>query len=248
MLFRSLKSWDPHVQDWKAGDPTWKDGKGKGLIGALNYLAGKGVNAFSFLTYNAGGDGDNVWPFITRDDKLHYDCSKLDQWGVVFDVKSEPYTLHDIRKLCLWGTLMAGGAGVEYYFGYALPENDLVCQDFRSRDKSWDYCRIALDFFHDEKIPFAEMTNADAIIGNPKNDNSKFCLAKPGELYLVYLPDGGETSIDLAGATGKFSIQWFNPPEGGKAMAKGAATLDGGGKETLIAPSADDWLAVIAKF
>ena len=55
-----LKSWDPHVQDWKAGDPTWKDGKGKGLIGALNYLAGKGVNAFSFLTYNAGGDGDNV--------------------------------------------------------------------------------------------------------------------------------------------------------------------------------------------
>ena len=25
------------------------------------------VNAFSFLTYNAGGDGDNVWPFVERD-------------------------------------------------------------------------------------------------------------------------------------------------------------------------------------
>ena len=37
------------------------------------------------MTYNAGGDGDNVWPFIQRDDKLHYDCSKLDQWGIVFD-------------------------------------------------------------------------------------------------------------------------------------------------------------------
>ena len=26
-----------------------------------------------------------MWPFIQRDDKLHYDCSKLDQWGIVFD-------------------------------------------------------------------------------------------------------------------------------------------------------------------
>ena len=42
---------------------------------------------------------------------------------------------------------MAGGAGVEYYFGYWLPENDLVAENFRSRDKSWDYGRIALDFF-----------------------------------------------------------------------------------------------------
>ncbi len=80
-----LKTWQPHVQDWRPDDPTWKDGKGKGMIGALNYLAGKGCNAFSFLTYNAGGDGDNVWPFIERNAKLRYDCSKLDQWGIVFD-------------------------------------------------------------------------------------------------------------------------------------------------------------------
>jgi len=33
----------------RPGDPTWKDGKARGLIGALNYLAAKGVNAFSFL-------------------------------------------------------------------------------------------------------------------------------------------------------------------------------------------------------
>ncbi len=80
-----LKTYEPHLNDWQDGDPTWKDGKGKGLIGAVNYLSGKGCNAFSFLTYNAGGDGDNVWPFIHRDDKLHYDCSKLDQWSIIFD-------------------------------------------------------------------------------------------------------------------------------------------------------------------
>ena len=81
----SLKNWHPHIIDWKPDDPTWNNEKGKGLIGALNYLASKGCNAFSFLTYNAGGDGDDVWPFVSRNDKLHYDCSKLDQWQIVFD-------------------------------------------------------------------------------------------------------------------------------------------------------------------
>ena len=80
-----LHTYAPHVADWTSGDPIWKDGKGKGLIGAIDYLSSKGVNSMSFLTYNAGGDGDNVWPFVRRDDKLHYDVSKLDQWQIVFD-------------------------------------------------------------------------------------------------------------------------------------------------------------------
>lgn len=413
-----LKTWQPHARDWREGDPTWQNGKGKGLIGALNYLSGKGCNAFSFLTYNAGGDGDDVWPFVERDDKLHYDCSKLDQWGVVFDhatarglylhfkmqenenddskgpgaaqsldggdlgpqrklycreliarfghalalnwnlgeentqsaaqqramaqyihatdpyrhlivvhtypnwqdkvypellgdksalsgaslqngwsqahqrtlkwvAKSEragkpwvvaddeqnpaqlgvppdpgyegfdgkavgsdgkSFTLHDIRKLCLWGTLMAGGAGVEYYFGYKLPQNDLVCQDWRSRDQSWDYCRIALEFFPANRIPFWEMTNADALVGNPDNKNTRFCLAKPGEIYLVYLPEGGTTDLDLASIEGAFAVKWFNPRTGG-ALADGPVkTVPGGAKRSVGQPPSDpheDWLAVI---
>jgi hypothetical protein len=50
------------------------------LIGAIDYLSSKGADSISFLTYNAGADGDNVWPFVARDDKFHYDVSKLDQW------------------------------------------------------------------------------------------------------------------------------------------------------------------------
>ena len=83
---------------------------------------------------------------------------------------------------------MAGGAGVEYYFGYGLPDNDLLAENFRSRDKSWDYGRIALEFFHSQKIPFWEMTNADALVGNEKHDNSRYCFAKANEMYLVDLP------------------------------------------------------------
>ncbi len=78
-------SYTPHANDWNEGDPVWKGSKGKNLIGALNYLAGKGMTAFSFLTYNRGGDGKDVWPFVTRDSLLQYDCSKLDQWEIVFE-------------------------------------------------------------------------------------------------------------------------------------------------------------------
>lgn len=421
-----LKSWSPHVQDWKSGDPTWKGEKGKGLIGAINYLSGKGCNAFSFLTYNAGGDGDNVWPFIHRDDKLHYDCSKLDQWGIVFDhgtalgmylhfkmqetenddhsrghngntgrvnecldggnlgtqrklycreliarfghnlalnwnlgeentqtteqvkamidyiaamdaydhnivihtfpgqqdkvyrpllgnssqltgtslqnsnlrtthsdtvkwVKASAdsgkpwivafdesgsakhaqcpdlgyngfdghdrkgemaHTQHEVRKETLWGTLMAGGAGNEYYFGYQFDENDIVCEDWRSRDQSWDYCRIAINFFHDNQIPFWEMKNVDELVDNPEHGTSRFCFAKADEVYLVYLPNGGESSIDLSATKGDYSVQWFNPRSGGDLQRGTVTRLKAGNTVELGQPPSaidEDWLAVIRK-
>jgi len=483
-LKTALHAYAPHVQDWKTGDPGWKGGKGKGLIGAVNYLSSKGMNAMSFLTYNAGGDGDNVWPFVDRDDKLHYDVSKLDQWQIVFDHAQargiylhfkleetenddgtvgagagrggrgpaapagggapgrggvpanaaaapsataapapaapasaspgegrggagrgglmaavpcpvavaldcgdtgrerrlylreliarygyelalnwnlgeentqttvqhramiqyihdvDPYdhhvvlhtfpnlqeeiyqpllgqsyltglslqnawnathqqtarwvrgsaaagvpwvvandeqgsastgvppdpgyqgfkgvdnqgnpvqSLHDIRKLTLWGNLMAGGAGVEYYFGYVLPDNDLTMESFRSRDKSWDYARIALTFFRTERIPFWEMSGADQLVGNPTNDNSVFGFAKAGEIYLVYLPNGGTADLDLTGVAGQFTVSWFDPRNGG-ALKKGSAATVAGGKKVALgaAPGSpdEDWLVVVRK-
>ena len=58
-----VKDWQPHVQDWNSGDPVWQSGKGKGLIGAINYLAEEGLNSFSFLAMNINGDDKNVYPY-----------------------------------------------------------------------------------------------------------------------------------------------------------------------------------------
>ncbi len=419
-----LKNWQPHVADWQPGDPTWKNGKGKGLIGALNYLASKGCNAFSFLTYNAGGDGDDVWPFVTRNEKPHYDCSKLDQWQIVFDhaqklglylhfklqetenddnqsddvsivkesldggelgverklylreiiarfgyelalnwnlgeentqtpaqqkamaqyirnndpynhhivihtypdwqdrvyqkllgdrsvltgislqnswntvhrrtVKwidesaqsghpwvvandeqnphytgvppdsgysgfkgiaypekySGPYTLHDIRKYVLWGVLMAGGAGVEYYFGYELPQNDLDCQDWRSRDQTWDYCSIALDFFQDNNIPFWEMENADSLIGNVHMDNSGYCFSKSDEVFVIYLPEGGSTELDLGNNDTEFDVKWYCPRIGGMLQTGSINAVKGPGKISPGKPpcnETEDWVILVRK-
>lgn len=427
-----IKKYEMHITDWKNGDPTWKDNKGKGLIGALNYLADEGVNSISFLPYNAGGDGDNVWPFTKRNDKYHYDCSKLDQWGIVFShaqkkglhlhfklqetemddrrrrrgqmivdydkpsdgglaipesldggatgperklyfreiiaryghhlalnwnlgeentqteeehramanyisvtdpynhnliihsypnmqeqvyepllgngsvltgaslqnmwnvvhertwkwvtasenagrpwvvandeqgsartgVPPDPgykgfsgtaeeegydaYDLHDVRKYTLWGNIMAGGAGVEYYFGYRLAENDLVAEDFRSRDQTWDYCRIALDFFQNEKIPFWEMKNADHLVGNYSHYNTVYCLMKPSEIYLIYIPNGDDIQLDLRDVPGEFTLSWFNPRKGGPVS--NTTNIGGGQTVILSAPqNKEDWLAVIKR-
>ena len=419
-----LKTWQPHVKDWQTDDPTWKEEKGKGLIGALNYLAGKGCNSVSFLTYNVGGDGDDVWPYIAPDDKLHFDCSKLDQWQIVFDHAqtlglylhfklqetenddtthpdsrpvtaalddgdlgierklylrelvarfgyelalnwnlgeentqttiqqqemakylhnidpyqhhrvihtypdwqdrvyepllgdqsmltgislqngwstvhqrvihwiqesekagktwvvandeqnphytgvppdtgyegfdgvarpeqySEPYTIHDIRKYTLWGALMAGGAGVEYYFGYTLPQTDLDCENWRSRDQSWGYCGIALDFFHDNKIPFWEMDCNDSLVGNMKHDNSKYCFTRPGNIYVIYLPNGGSTYLDLSDDTSSYTIHWFNPRTAGSMQSRMLSEVKGPGKISIGLPPKDaakDWVVLLQK-
>ena len=88
-----ILTYSNHVQDWATGDPDWGSGKGKGIIGALNYLSSRNVNSIYFLPMNIGGDGQDTWPYsgtITRsgsssNDNLHFDISKLSQWETVFD-------------------------------------------------------------------------------------------------------------------------------------------------------------------
>ena len=83
-----LKTWEPHAQDYEDGDPTWAGGKGSEMVGALNYLANEGMNAFSFIPMAiGGGDSNAVFPYISVDpaDFLRMDCSKLAQWEVIFE-------------------------------------------------------------------------------------------------------------------------------------------------------------------
>lgn len=82
-----------HIKDWQQGDPTWDNGKGKGIIGALNYLSEHHVNSIYVLLMNIGGDGKDVYPFSGNidpkgdpgNDNLHFDLAKLRQWEIVFD-------------------------------------------------------------------------------------------------------------------------------------------------------------------
>lgn len=53
----------------------------------------------------------------------------------------------------------------------------------------------------------------------PQSDlcSTEYCLADPiGEEaeYLVYLPDGGDVSVDLSGSLVELVVEWFNPENG----------------------------------
>lgn len=223
----AVHRYGPHIRDWRSGDPTWRGGRGKGIIGALNYLAGQGMNSVYFLTMNVGGDGQDVWPWTSPRERERFDCSKLDQW----------------EKQHLWGHLMAGGAGCEWYFGYRYPHNDLNAEDWRSRERMWELTRIALEFFQRE-LPFPEMRSADELTSS----NEDYCLAKPGEIYAIYLPNGGSTEIELEPSAATFDVRWFNPQKGGELQRGSVATIHGPGKQSVGEPPSEtdqDWVAVV---
>lgn len=377
-----------HINDWKMGDPLWQNIKGSGIIGAINYLSSKGVNSLYMITFNVNGDGDDVWPYSNKKEKLRFDCSKLDQWDIVFShmqrkgilchfvtqetendhaldngklgnerklyyreliarfgyhpaliwnmgeeitnasaqitdfskfIRSiDPYdhciTMHninydnfipflgteyldgpsmyiydisdvnrdtktfinssaasgrnwtcfldeigpfdkatppddidywhdDLRKQVLWGHLMAGGAGLEWYMGYDFAHNDLTLEDFRSRDHLWSLTNYAKSFF-EKYIPFAEMTAADSLV-----NTGNHCLAKENHSYLVYLPKGGSSYLTLP-ETGPYYIKWYNPRTGGELVDGSKLLTSGSGRQTLGFPPEDpeqDWAVLVQK-
>ena len=390
-----------HEKDYQAGDPSWQDGKGKGMIGALNYLAGAGANGFYFLTMNINGDGKDVWPYVSHDDPTRFDCSKLDQWEIVFDHADDklglmlhfvlqetenetllddgdsgperslyvrelvarfghhravtwnlgeengpnnwsrklgyqntqqvidfaqlvhdtdpynnyttvhthpnpdtirtiatpylntseldgislqihhPHAVHEetrywleksaeagspwiatvdeigpwfrgvdpdyreeinnqdsIRALLLWGNLMAGGGGVEYYFGAHNDHNDLGMEDWRSRNNVWNWTGNTLRFFRDH-VPFHRMDSRDDMV-----DNGAYCLAAEDEdVYLVYLPVGGETTIGLTDEE-VWSLRVFDPQTDELVEAAGELT---DGPFVLKAPAGEDRAFLLEK-
>lgn len=96
---KNIHRYEPHIQDWRPGDPTWAGGKGKGLIGAMNYLASEGVNAAYFLTLNLQGDGKDVWPYARPDTFDRFDVSKLEQWNRLFEhMQTKGILLHIVTQ------------------------------------------------------------------------------------------------------------------------------------------------------
>ncbi len=388
-----LHKYAPHLADWRPGDPAWQNGKGKGILGALNYLAGKGMNSVYFLTYNLdGGDGRDTWMWTNPKVRDRFDSSKLDQWEMVFshmdrlglmlhvvtqetendrvlgggpglnpvrrlyyrelcarfshhpalvwnlgeenntpdpdrkeiaryirslDIYQHPITVHthnnrqlqfyngllgdpffeatsiqgamkgynqdavalrkrsaeggrkwvifgdeqppashgvlpdaddpdhdEPRTMALWGNLMGGGGGVEWYFGARFPHMDINCEDWRSRDRLWDQSRYALDFFH-RHLPFWQMEPANELATGAPDAR---VLAKSDELFAVYLPRGGNASLQLG--RGTYTVRWYNPRAGGGIQAGSVASVEGPGIRSLGAPPADpqkDWAALVKR-
>ena len=384
------KSWDPHRDDYSddADELLWQGEKGKSLFGAINYLHEKGLNAFSFLTFNVDGDDRNVFPHLLKVDvatyedyagkghnkeawdtyfhKTRFDVSKLAEWERVFsygsrkgfflhfktheeetdhlmdggslgieqklyyreliarfghhprlnwnlgeenDVPRElqreiaayiratsPYknqhivmhtyppedyfyaelvgdqseltgasiqgrrpdfrdvytritrwyheseqagkpwalaideagsgawglvtdeenpTHDEARVRVIWGSLLAGGFGVEWYFGYNSPNNDLEAQDYRSRDLFWEQNAFARRFF-EEHVPFHKMRPLPQSV--PLEFLYVFGIRDEHYLVMVANPARlNKVRLDTVGA--RYRVRWFDTRNGGDLVA-----------------------------
>lgn len=76
-----------------------------------------------------------------------------------------------------------------------------------------------------EALPFHELEPRQQIT------TRGYCLSKPGSVYVVYLPDGGETELNLWSApVGSLQLSWFDPRTGrtiagGEIQTRGRRTL-----------------------
>jgi hypothetical protein len=100
-------------------------------------------------------------------------------------------------------------------------------------DPYWDPLREAMG----RTRACAERMNLAAAVPHGELASTGFCLADPGQEYLVYLPEGGEVTVDLSAASGQLSAEWIHPTEGTVIRAEPTA---GGGRRTLTAPFPGD--------
>ncbi len=85
------------------------------------------------------------------------------------------------------------------------------------------------DFF--ETVPFHSMSPRQDLV------SAGYCLAKPGERYLVYLESRGTVNVAVTG--GPYAVEWINAQNTADRRT-GGTTADGQG---LTTPAAgDDWL------
>lgn len=83
----------------------------------------------------------------------------------------------------------------------------------------------------------------------PQNDllserepNEAYCLARPGECYAVFFPDGGAVNLDVSAVRSEFEVRWLD-------IARSAwqeATTTGGGRTLpLKTPAQGQWAVLV---
>ncbi|MBN1669701.1 MAG: hypothetical protein JXR37_01630 [Kiritimatiellae bacterium] len=96
-------------------------------------------------------------------------------------------------------------------------------------DMKWE--RVRWNMGHSRK--YAQRMDLTASAPHSELASTGFCLAVPPTEYLVYLPDGGEVSVDLGAAKGKLAVEWFNPSTD---EATEGDPVEGGDRVELTAP------------
>ena len=133
----------------------------------------------------------------------------------------------ELARKGMWAIATGGGS----YQVFNKNNDELMTAEFELWEETWDYADIVRRTM--ETLPLDDMEPDNFFV------SSGFCFAEPGKHYLVYLPDGGEVTVDVAGRG--LTATWLDPRTGEKTVAGAAAE----GKVIFSAPGEGDWVLII---
>ncbi len=130
--------------------------------------------------------------------------------GIVPDGDLRDPTNRRARREGFWGTILAGGAGSDWYFGSdPYKYNDIWAEDFTIRSEFFQRTQKGIRMILDSNIPYWEMENLNEI----SSRENTWILGKNGESYLVYSPYQESFLLNLP--YGDYSILWYDAFDGG---------------------------------
>lgn len=241
-----VKTWETHQKDWKDGDSTWKNGKGKAMIGAVNYLVSKGMNVFSFLTLNIVGDDQNVFPFVDYDTHDRYDCSKLDQWEVIFNYadKQGMFLHFKLAEQECQGLLDNGAIGAYTRLYY----REMVARYGHHLSLNWNLGEESGDWAKDHQTPPMNTTQRLAAAEYfHQNDPYRhhIVIHNPPAFDDILGPESKYTGVSYQLGTQQFRnvhetvLKWLNlSKEAGKQWA--ISMDEPGGAQHALLPDVED--------
>ncbi|MBT0584889.1 Kelch repeat-containing protein [Alteromonas oceanisediminis] len=157
-----------------------------------------------------GSHGGEGWA-ITMDE--------IGMWDTGAKIDANDPTHDSLRRHALWGALMAGATGVEWYFGAHQPHNDLSSEDFRQRENLWKQTKVAADFFNE--LPLATLQPVPTQNGLYKAIGKNF-----GLIYYTVEQASGKTVKAIIPAETD-TLVWIDPINGEKIMTQiGAGKSD----------------------
>jgi hypothetical protein len=232
-------------------DPPWRIGEFFGDEGAIDVLSQQTGQIGDGTTWDESlqswtGDSTTLVGSIRADRRFKKPVLNSEN-GYEYlrgDPTSRKQVHHtDKVRRSAWRIVCAGGyiaAGFHGTLGHSDAWNRLDGPNhytFAVKDQG---AAVQLASLHEffSALPFWRMQPFDGVTDNA------VALADPGKVYVVYLPKGGSTSVDLSGVQGQFFGSWFDP-----RLGKFDREFSGmaGSRSTFETPDTRDW-ALLLKF
>jgi hypothetical protein len=181
---------------------------------------------------------------------MNEDCARSTadwtSWGTTGpDQPKDPWTSDppaaDGKKVCLldtdhigWKVFIEDAAFTRAWVwkSFTRGHNTLLMENL-ANSAGWIAGRAAMG----QTRRLAERLNLAKLVPHPELASTRYCLANPGEEYVVYLPEGGEASVNLSTAPGRFTVEWIHAADG---TSRPADAVAGGSQRSFRAPFSGD--------